>query len=413
MTYNYIMDAVPHKPSRKQAIIFFIFTLILTVAVVAWVFFINKGTVVVDGTASFNVKIGAFETECLTPPCSFKLTPRTQHVTFSKKGFYDDVQNIKIKRWGEATLTANFKFIPVYNEAGEIILPVSSAPMRFPFLGMKKFENFPRNTKQIEFSLSGNLALLTIGKELYIYYVADRLVDKVDLKPEMLTSWLGEELVFLEEIEGKQFLKLHEEKQNKVLASFERPLKNPVLLGSPDNKKVLISEKSDEKYFYYLVDIDKKSRRRLEISSSAKKSKWAGNFLIFEEGDSANKKVFALNADNFQKTELPAESSENVIMPAEDILIFISSNKQDSSRAQLGLSITEALEQAAKDTTAVIKKTTSWFVTEFNLKTNQSRMLVEIPTSEGKNPHRLTSDLNGKKLYLEMDGILIEITLEL
>lgn len=405
----------PHKPSRKQAIIFFIFTLILAVAVVAWVFFINKGTVNVDGAAPFIVKIGAFETDCLTPPCLFKLSPRAHQITFSKKGFYDDVQNIKIKRWGEVKLTAIFKFIPVYNEIGEIVLPVDSAPLRSPFLGMKKFENFPRNTKQVEFSLSGNLALLTIGKELYIYYVADKLVDKVDLKPEMYPTWLDEELVFLEETEGKQFLKLREEKQNKVLASFERPLKDPVLLSSSDSKKVLVSEKSDalpagrqEKYFYYLVDTDKKSRKRLEISSSSKNPKWAGNFLIFEEGE----KVFALNADNFQKTEIPAESSENVMMLASDILIFISSNKQDSSQAQLGLSITEALEQAAKDTAAVIKKTTSWFVTEFNLKTKQSRMLVEIPAKEGKNPHRLTADTNGKKLYLELDETLIEIMLE-
>ncbi|MBI4994569.1 hypothetical protein HZC21_02900 [Candidatus Peregrinibacteria bacterium] len=398
---------------RKQATIFFIFTLLLAGCVIAWVFFINKGALIIDGSAPFNVKIGASEMLCGAPPCLFKLSPRTHRVILSKKGFYDDAQNVKIKRWAEEKLTANFKFIPVYSEAGEIVLPVLEAPLRPPFLGTKKFEKFPKNVKQTEFSLSGNLALISIGKEFYIYYVADRIVDKTDLKPEMQTGWLGEEIVFLEESENKQFLRLRGEKQNKVLASFERPLKNPVLLGSPDAKKVLIAEKSDEKYFYYLVDTDKKSRKRLEISSGAQNPKWTGNYIVFEEGGGADKKVFALNADNLQKTELAAENSENIIEIKPDIFIFISSNKQDSSQAQIGMSITEALTEAAKNTASIIKKTTSWFITEFNVKTKESKMLVEIPATEGKNPHRLTKDLNGKKLYLDMNGTLIEITLEL
>ena len=138
---------------------------------------------------------------------------------------------------GEEKITADFKFIPTYKELGEIVLPVSDAPLRPPFLERKKFENFPKDVKQTKFSQSGDLALITLGKELYIYYVADRAVDTIDLKPETAADWLGDKIIYLEESEQKHLLKLRDGKENKLLASFERPLKNPTLFGSPDGKK--------------------------------------------------------------------------------------------------------------------------------------------------------------------------------
>ena len=403
---------LPHKPSRKQAIVFFVFTLILAVGVVTWVFFVNKGTVSVDGAKPFNIKIGTTEISCTSPPCSLRLAPRSYNVVLSKKGFYDDLKNIKIKLWGEEKITADFKFIPTYKELGEIVLPVSDAPLRPPFLERKKFENFPKDVKQTKFSQSGDLALITLGKELYIYYVADRAVDTIDLKPETAADWLGDKIIYLEESEQKHLLKLRDGKENKLLASFERPLKNPTLFGSPDGKKILLSENSDEKYFYYIVDTEKRSRKRLEISASAHNPKWAGDYMIFEEGDGVAKKVFAFNPEDSKKINLLADSSENVIEIKKDVLIFISGEKRDSEMANLGPSISEALEQAAKDTSSIIKKISSWFVTEFNVQTGKSKMLIEIPTAEGKSLHRLTADPNGKKLYLDMDGALGEITLE-
>lgn len=407
------MDPVPHKPSRKKAIIFFVFTLLLAGSVIVWTFFINKGILIVEGQTPFSVKINSSETLCAAAPCYLKLTPRAYNIVFSKQGFFDDSRNVKIKLWSETKVAANFKFIPTYREAGKIILPDAAAPLRPPFLDMIKFENFPKNIKQADFSPSGNFVLIALGKEFYVYDIADGIIEKTDLKPEMHPAWLGEQLVFFEESSEKQFLKLRSGKENKLLASFERPFKNPTIFGSPDGKKVLIAEKSEESFFYYLVDIEKKSRRRLEISSSAKSPKWTGDFIIFEEGKGDSEKIFAVNVDNFQKTDLAAESSGNVIEKQDGVFIFISPNKQDSSQIQLGSSITEALEQASKDTANIINETTSWFVTEFNVKTNESKMLVEIPAKKNATPHNLTADLTGKKLYLEMDNVLIEITLEL
>ena len=403
----------PHKPSRKQAIVFFIFTLLLAGGVIAWIFLINKGTVIVDGSAPFTIKIGTAETLCASAPCSLKLAPRSYSIVLSKKGFYDDLKNIKIKLWGEEKITADFKFIPTYQELGEIILPVFDAPLRPPFLEQKKFEGFPKNVKQTKFSQSGDLALITLGKELYIYYVADRVVDKTDLKPETGADWLGDKIIYLEESEQKHLLKLRDGKENKLLASFERPLKNPAIFGSPDGKKVLLLEFSDGKYFYYIVDTEKRSRKRLELSASARNPKWAGNYIIFEEGEGGAKKVFAFNAEDSKKINLTAESSENVIEIKKDVLIFISGEKRDSEQANLGPSISEALEQAAKDTSGILKKVSTWFVTELNMQTGKSKMLVEIPATGGKNLHHLTADPNGKKLYLDMNGALVEVTLEL
>lgn len=402
----------PHKPSRKQAILFFIFTLILAIGVIAWIFFINKGTLVIDGSAPFRIKIGTEEIFCASAPCSLKLAPRSYGIVLSKKGFYDDVKNARINFWGEEKIMADFKFIPTYQELGEIILPVISAPLRPPFLGQKKFEGFPKNVKQTKFSQDGNLALITLGKELYVYYVADKVVDKTDLKPEMQADWLGDKIIFLEEFEQKHLLKLRDGKENKLLASFERPLKNPALLGSPDGNKVLLSESDGGKYSYYIVDTEKRSRKRLEISSGARNPKWTGNYMIFEEEEVGAKKVFAVNAEDFKQINLGAESSENTIEIRKGVFIFISGAKRDSETADLGPSISEALEQAAKETSSIVKKISSWFVTKFDTLTGKSKMLVEIPAKEGKILDRLTADLNGKKLYLDLGGELMEIVLE-
>ncbi|MBI5413476.1 hypothetical protein HZA42_03975 [Candidatus Peregrinibacteria bacterium] len=404
--------AQPHQPSHRQAVLFFIFTLFLAAGVLAWVFYFNKGVLQVSGQAPFRLAVGLNSLECTGSPCRMRLTPRTYGVSVQKDGFFDFVQDAKIARGEVFEIKPVFQFIPTVKEKGKAISPVIGAPLRPPFLGVAKFEKFPKDAKSASFSASGENILLTLGKELYIYGVLKHEITKVDLPLGTKASWAGEKLVFLETAGGKQTLKWLNGETSAPIVSFERAFKNPILIGSPAGDKVLIQENVDGDFTYYLVDTAQKSRKRLDFDTAPVKAKWALGTLVFQLG-SDGKKVVLMDAATLNKTTLPAADFENVTAFKSDVLYFSASSKQDTDGLKLGISIDQAIEEAkleaAGSETKAVEKV---FITEFNATTNFYRTLAEVSLKPGEMLTQLTPDRDGKKLYFEKAGNSFEIAME-
>lgn len=405
-----------HRPSRKQAILFFIFTFVVVCLILAWTFFINKGTLNVEAEAPFTVKVAGKTATCEISPCKISLTPQKYIVTVAKDGFYDYVERgVAITRSENTKLSPQLNLIPSLRELGEIVLPVPEAPLSSPFLGMKSFENFPRNSQKNLFSGSGEKILVQLGREFYLYDVASRTTNKTVLAPSQNLAWAGEDIVVLKnEDGGGQTLQLirdalkADEREN--IVSFKRAFGKTELLGSASGDKMLIIEKTGEGSNYYLIDITKKSRKHLEISARAGKPKWAGDYIIFEDSD---EKVFVVNGENLEIIELPAVGSENVVWIPPDALIFISATKQSSDENDiLGMSISEAVERAKQETFEEGGSGNYAYIVELDTAHKSFQTLLTVPRSESEIISRLTAASDGKKLYFEKGGRGFEVTLK-
>ena len=108
-----------HRPSRFQAIFFLFITLVLAVFIIAWVFFINQGSLAVNGDFPFTVSVAGQSTLCSATPCNIKLTPQNYTVMISKDGFYSDTQKVQISRGAATAITPHFAFIPTIEDAGK------------------------------------------------------------------------------------------------------------------------------------------------------------------------------------------------------------------------------------------------------------------------------------------------------
>lgn len=396
----------PHQPSHRQAVIFFFFTLVLALGIFLWVFFINKGTITVTENLPLKMKVSSEDIMCTASPCGVTLAPGKYTVTLTKDGYFDYTENITVNRREVTKITPKFDFIPTLSEVTNSALPFATAPLRPPFLGQKSLTNFPKNVKAASFSASGNLALLTLGKDLYIYDVKNKTVNGVILKPDAKSVWAGEKIVFLETSESIQTLKARSPVDAKYspVASFEKPFAKPELLGDLRGEKVLISDENEAGHIYYLVDIVKQSRKRLEIiPASATAVKWTLGHIVYQKG--VNEKVYTVDPDTLTETSMPAMGIENLIEPMSDVFFFIASEKQDTGKTKVGLSIADALEAAQQEAASPEqKKIKTVFVTQFNKKDNIARTLVEVPLKESESISRLTREIDGNNLYFVKGG---------
>lgn len=401
-----------HRPSRKGAIAFFFLALAIAAFVVVWVFFINKGTLMVEGETPFSVSVGNKEVACASSPCSIKLSPRSYGVTIKKEGFYENSQTAEIKRAQETKITAHFQFIPVLQEVGELILPFPSAPLRTTFIGLKKFENFPKDAKEMQFSPSGNQALILLGREIYLYDVTQHSIAETNFREIHSPAWVAENIAYIEEVESKHILKIWKNGKPETAVTFERPFKNPKLFGEAGGGKILIAETSDANASYYLIDISKKSRRRLDVAGDWKNPVWAADYIIFEKGEGDSKEIIALDTTSFERTAIPALDSKNVLAQDSDVLVFFSREAALGTESKLGPSISEVIETAKKETLAPGELPSNAYLVEFNIKTNKGKTLVAVPIKAGKTPKKLAFDPSEKKIFFELEGRLFEVILE-
>lgn len=396
-----------HRPTRLQSLLFFFFSLALAAFVLVWVFILNKGTLTVVGDAPFSFLVGGENIECDANECSVQLTPKQYSVTVSKEGYFPETQNIRIRRAKEIKINPALKFIPALRENSSIAVPEINIPLISPFLGVSRLENFPRNAKQTLFSASGKAALLALGKETYLYDVETRTVNKLDIGLNKLAAWAGEEIVFLDEENGKPVLKTWDNGKTQNIVVFGRAFKNPLLIGGSAAKKVLIAETAENSsgFVYYLIDIDKKTRRRLELNVNPVAAKMTDSYAIFESNkDNGEKEVLAINHDTLTRINIPSINLTNTIEISNNVFIFFSYDKKDSGKPAVGYSISEILEEAQRENFNSRRQMAFLYLTEFNVEMNAFKTILDAPVKENETVGRLTADPNGKKLYFVLNA---------
>lgn len=328
------------ETSKKPAIFLFIFIFGIAGFSAVWILFLNKGTLVVQGAAPFTLKAGDETIECVDAPCRLTLRPREYRIIAQKAGFFDAQKNIAVERGKETSVSLEFQFIPALTE----------------------IEN-PKLEK-------------TAGK------VSPFSLKKID-------GDSGEELIF----------KNQDEKSEQVIAKFRRPFKKPALYSNVSNSKVVIQDEIDGKFSYYLVDVEKKSRRAISLSEKTSKARWVGDYLIAEEEDA----IVAISSANLGKTPLPASDIEDIVEWKSGILVFLSFTNLDTDRPKLGQSITETLDPSKKASSKIIYLT-QWIAAEDIMRT-----LVEIPIEGTETVQNLTADDNSSNLFFEKSGKWFEV----
>lgn len=388
-----------HSPSKKQAIIFFVFSLLLAAGVLAWTFVFNKGFLVVEGQPPFSIGAGGQSLACNAKICSIKLSPGTYNVRIAKDGYSADSQTAVVRRGKSVLIKAGLKFIPQVREIETFVLPLPQASLRPPFLGKAKLVNFPREFKNALFSPDGSKVLVYLGRELYIYSTAEEELNKVNLPADTTAVWAGGNLAYLAEEDGKHLLKIYNGSSSELIAVFEKPFASPRISGSLSGRKILITEQNGSSFSYYLIDADKKSRRKLDAFASATKAKWGIDYLFFEQTDGSAARVSALNVETLTAINLPADGIENLSEVSRGTFLFASPDQPESASAATGVSISDVLENIQNETLQTNQLQTSFSITEYRPTDNQYLLTVNVPLAPGERIQRLTADPDGKKLY--------------
>jgi len=415
-----------HRPSRAGAILFFILTLGIAAGIIVWTFFLNMGTVTVEGTAPFRLDAGNKGKDCDVSPCTLTLKPRAYQIAIKKDGFYEDLQNVTIIRGQDARVKANFIFVATFEKAGNVVLPIADAPLRDPFIGMSKLENFPSSSIKTQFSASGDRALvLTSGKQYYLYDVAAKTKSAVTLAEENYPAFVGEDIAFLLQNETGQSLMLWNNDKPKTAVIFERNFIDPEIMGSPAGDKVVIKEgKTVGEYSYYLVDLAKKSRKKLEVDPFVSAVEWTSGHILFESNVEDNHALFALDPNSLAITQIENVGIGNVIEYSPGIFMLLSKNNKDSSTPTLGVSISDMIEESKKEltgTSTVVTENTeiatasNLYLIKLKAEDGSLQSLLTIPieaASSGEEVGNFTADTDGKKLYFQVGKALYEIILE-
>lgn len=400
-----------HKPTKKQAVTFFLFTLLLVVFVFLWVFVINQGKLAVNGPAPFEMKIGSIKKKCASSPCSVKLRPREHVVVLSKEGYFEKTVPVKIFRGKETALTVDFKFVPKLIEKGDLVLPFDSAPLKPPYIGLLKLPNTPKGNDML-FSPSGKLILISIGREFFIYNFGTGETQNSDLL-DVSAAWAGENIVYLQTVETKQVLKILKDGKSSQIVEFDRPFKSPEIIGDSSGKNVLIVENAGIDSTFYLIDLENKTRKKLEVPKTAMNAKFASGHLIYDNGDVKNKKVFALNLKSLETVTVPAIDGSGVVELNGSSVIFVSTEKRQQGQPVLGITISEAIEEAKNETlTPRPKKEASNYIIEYDFSTKEINTLADVAMKEGETIKRLTLSLENNRLFFEKGGKVFEILLK-
>ncbi len=188
---------------------------------------------------------------------------------------------------------------------------------------------------------------------------------------------------------------------------FTRSLQEPKLTGSPDGRYVLISQ-GGASPLYYLVDVEKKSRRRIdEVPFDG--LRWVGGQLVFEEQKGDERTVFLFDPENSTKTAIPAVHADLVTNDEKGEILFVSSSKYMES-GSVGPSISYVIEEAKRQTLEPKIGDARVFITQ-RRNNGDYRTISEIEVKKGERIERLTFDKNAQGFYFEKGGKLFKLAL--
>lgn len=333
-------------PSRRNAILFFIFTLILAGGVVVWHFFLNRGFLEISGPAPFTISMGVFKKqECAVSPCKISLLPKTYHLTGIKEGYFDTDEEVEVKLFRTKQITFNFQFKPTVEATEAFKLP----------------EKIPKNASRVLFSRSKEKALVWLGKEQYLYEEhggLDAVLSQISLPPYEAVTWGGGETLLVLSIWNVEEQRLLAVKPDdlktgkssySVITTFKRALKKPEISVEPEGHAMLFQDTSG----IYLVDIEKKLKQSITLPDGVRKIRLVGGgfaLLSWAEG-----KITLIPLENIiqnkigKPIEIPSIEEEAITAIRNAKFYFISAEPAPSN--DTSVPIAEIIQKAKEKVT--------------------------------------------------------------
>lgn len=402
---------------RKQALFFFFGTLLLSAGILVWHFRLNRGTLAVSGETPFTVTIGKYKDFlCVESPCSFSIPPKRYFLHASKEAYFDESLQVEVKRFRSQEVKIPFRFRPKIETLGEASLPQKLAGIpafsgssfaRYDELDLAKI---PRGAREIIFAPSGRAALVALGKEFYFYDqpigAATAALEKIEIPAyeAAVVNHDGGKIFLIEkgQKEKQRLLEVqpHGEKILLTHGEFERPISRASLYLSPDDKQLLVQEKTslgDSKF--YLVDLVKKTRRRFPLPSGAINLRFAhDDAIVYEIKENGQTKVVLVSIADGKETVLDALKA--VAVAARDSHHLIAVSDYDPTGKIAATSISEAV-QMLREGSEGFSQTPSdtWFFFDLNLGTGEKKLLAAFQHDAGEIFEEMAETVDDRGLF--------------
>lgn len=352
----------PHQPSHRQAIVFFVFVVVAAASIVAWRFWLNRGTLEAKASPPFTFSIRGEKTACAELSCTVETTPGKHTVLFSKTGYKDAGVEVVVPRWGKTLAEAALQFIPV----------------------LKNIEDFPPNMRP----------------QLPAF-----------VKPETVYAWADDTLFFLRTAAdfSQKLIRWTSARGESTIVMFDRMLKNPLMWAGQSGTRVLINEGNGDNSVFYLIDVEGKTRQRLAITDPALSAvSVIDGFIAFRNNTGGG---FLYETATGARREIPSLASP-VIEYDSGRVIFAAMRDLDSRKPRIGISIDEALEQAKLEASGEARKAPNHFyVTEWRIKENTFRTLAAIPALGDEKITELAYHIKRDRVFLAKGEKKYEIIL--
>lgn len=245
---------------KKKVAIAFGGTIILVVAIIAWMMVLNTGSLRVTLAPPYVVKAGKIQKQCEQNPCEIKLNARKYTLSIEKAGYFPLEEEIVIGRWKTLELSPAPEFIP-YIEEGEMeakklpenLIAENEIALALDFEGISA-----------EWAKAKSIAQNTDGDRLII--LKDLMIretkegGKEEKKAEVLAAgWgVGKDVVYIQKDGDNAKTYLWKNGAEPELLTQFATLTNPQIFSGRDTILVLDNET------LYVVDIAKKRKEILK-----------------------------------------------------------------------------------------------------------------------------------------------------
>lgn len=410
---------------RRQALIFFFATLIVSAGILVWHFRVNRGELEIQGEVPFTVTIGKFKNFlCFESPCSFRLLPKKYALRALKDEYFDLSLSVEVKRWTSSSIALRFAFKPKIETLNEAALPaklaaipafVGSPFLRYDDLDLSKI---PRGVTSVLFSPSGRNALIALGKERYFFQHPENF-EKASLTRLELSSYAAaafgnkENALFILESAGEKDQRIAKMEFDKSsfasLGVFEKPLERAEIFVSPNDTLLIIQEKTSlGESKFYLLDIEKKTKKRLSLQSSVNDLRFVNDeWIVYEirENGRAVTKLFSLTSG--EEKPLSSLGVKSVGRFYDKTFIFVS--EEDVTGETPSVPIAEIFQMAKEGVTNFPTTPGKWFFTAMDLENSEVKSLAVLQHDEDKTFLEVADHVIEGKLFFatEKGGIKI------
>ncbi|MDP2690825.1 MAG: hypothetical protein U1C97_03015 [Candidatus Gracilibacteria bacterium] len=285
----------PHYPSKWTVVMVFFIILLTISGIFVWVFFLNKGTIILQSDIGFVVELEGERIACETGQCQMKLTPQVYEAVASTDGYYDESFSFEVHRFVEDWKTLRFELIPYLKTITVTELPSETlglldlrenGDLYFQDALLTSFESL---SDPILRSSSNQAVLIDQGRVFFVDLQTGRKIRRFDdtvMVQDVKISDDGKRVLLFVDLQGVPFIWLWMNETNELipLSWYESPDRVQWELGQNYRVFVLSSQLNDESRTSQIdelidsVNTDKKSLALYRFNLDTEKAQQVAEF---------------------------------------------------------------------------------------------------------------------------------------